>query len=125
MIGKLYTCTVEYYNAKERRLAWKGRPILIIGEPRNNDYTVLPVSTISKKENLDVEFDIEINPAVYSALGLNKVSYVRTHKQLTVHYAKLGHFIGDLRSHYPELFEEIMQKLAVWNQLIQEQARKS
>ena len=125
MIGKLYTCTVEYYNAKERRLAWKGRPILIIGEPRNNDYTVLPVSTISKKENLDVGFDIEINPAVYSALGLNKVSYVRTHKQMTVHYAKLGHFIGDLRSHYPELFEEIMQKLAVWNQLNQEQARKS
>ncbi|MDY3744419.1 MAG: type II toxin-antitoxin system PemK/MazF family toxin [Dialister sp.] len=116
---------MEYYNTKEHRLAWKSRPILIIGEPRNNDYTVLPVSTISRKENLDAEFDVEIDPAVYSALGLNKVSYVRTHKQLTVHYAKLGHFIGDLRSHYPELFEEIMQKLAVWNQLIQEQARKS
>ena len=125
MIGKLYTCIVEYYNTKEHRLAWKSRPILIIGEPRNNDYTVLPVSTISRKENLDAEFDVKIDPAVYSALGLNKVSYVRTHKQLTVHYAKLGHFIGDLRSHYPELFEEIMQKLAVWNQLIQEQARKS
>lgn len=125
MIGKLYTCTVEYYNSRERRLAWKGRPILIIGEPRNNDYTVLPLSTISKKENLDPEFDIKIDPAVYSALGLNKVSYVRTHKQLTVHYAKLGHLIGDLRGNYPELFEEIMQKLATWNQIIQEQARKS
>lgn len=73
MIGKLYTCIVEYYNTKEHRLAWKSRPILIIGEPRNNDYTVLPVSTISRKENLDAEFDVEIDPAVYSALGLNKV----------------------------------------------------
>ena len=87
MIGKLYTCMVEYYNTKEHRPSWKSRPILIIGEPRNNDYTVLPVSTISRKENLDAEFDVEIDPAVYSALGLNKVSYVRTHKQLTVHYA--------------------------------------
>lgn len=50
MIGKLYTCIVEYYNTKEHRLAWKSRPILIIGEPRNNDYTVLPVSTISEKK---------------------------------------------------------------------------
>ena len=31
MIGKLYTCIVEYYNTKEHRLAWKSRPILIIG----------------------------------------------------------------------------------------------
>ena len=53
---------MEYYNTKEHRLAWKSRPILIIGEPRNNDYTVLPVSTISRKENLDAEFDVEIDP---------------------------------------------------------------
>lgn len=121
MIGQIYTCTVEFYDSRQHKLAWKGRPILIIGGPRNNDYTVLPISTISKREYLDVDFDVEIDPQVYPALGLSRVSYVRVHKQLTVHQAKLGHFIGDLRGSNPELFESIMKKLDTWNELIQKE----
>lgn len=33
MIGQIYTCTVEFYDSRQHKLAWKGRPILIIGGP--------------------------------------------------------------------------------------------
>ncbi len=60
MIGKIYSSVVPFYDRVKQAKAFKRRPVLIIGGPRNNDYTVLPVSTVSNRQNLDADYDIEI-----------------------------------------------------------------
>lgn len=110
MIGKIFLGYTSYYDLRARRIKQKTRPFLIIGGPRNDDYTVLPVSTISKRENLDFEYDVEIIPANYSLLSLDKVSYVRTHKQTTIHKAELLRELSDLKENYPDLYLEILEK---------------
>lgn len=47
----------------------------------SNDYTILPVSTISNKTNINSKYDIKIEPDKYPKLNLNKTCYIRTHKQ--------------------------------------------
>lgn len=44
--GKVYLFSMQFYDVKSGMMAFKARPALIIYGPRNNDYTVLPVSTI-------------------------------------------------------------------------------
>lgn len=122
MIGKVWTSLTKCYDVRDRRNKVKARPVLIISELRNNDYTVLPVSSVTKKENLDNDFDVEISPAKYPLLNINHISYVRTHKQLTVHMASLGKEISDLKKEYPDLFLDIMSKREQWNRLIDEKA---
>lgn len=122
MIGKVYTSLMKYYNSIERRNKVKARPVLIISDLRNNDYTVLPVSSVTKKENLDNDFDVEISPAKYPLLNIHHISYIRTHKQLTVHMGSLGKEISDLKKEYPDLFLDIMAKREQWNRLIDEKA---
>ena len=56
MIGKIYTVLFPYYDRKLQRNPYKKRPILIIAGSRNNDFTVLPVSSVSIKKNLDIEY---------------------------------------------------------------------
>lgn len=87
MIGKICTILMSYYDRKSKSTKFKKRPALFISEQRNNDYTVLPISTISIKANIDQEYDIPINKSVYPLLNLDKDCYVRTHKQTTVHRA--------------------------------------
>lgn len=96
----------------------KNRPALIISDARNNDYTILPLSTISRKENIDSEYDIKIDKLAYPALGLNKDCYIRTHKQQTAHKSNIGKLIGDLKSSYPDLFDDVMLHLAQFNEEI-------
>ena len=55
MIGKIYSSVIPYYDSAKKANFYKKRPVLIIGEMRNNDYTVLPISTVSKKENLYID----------------------------------------------------------------------
>lgn len=115
MIGKLYSSTFQFFDVKKQALSFKNRPVLIIGDQRNNDYTVLPVSTVSRKENLDSEYDVEIIPQNYPKLNLAKISYVRTHKQTPLHRGSLHKEISDLKSEYPDLFLEIMTKVEKFN----------
>ncbi len=122
MIGKIYTSLVPFYNIIERKHMVKARPVLIISDIRNNDYTILPVSTVSKRANLDKEFDIELNPLKYPALKIDHTSYVRTHKQMTIHKGELGKEISDLKTNYPKLFLQIMSKRAEWNKKIDDEA---
>lgn len=51
MVGKVYLSVVEYYDSKTKITRKKGRPVLVVAGPRNNDYTVLPISTIKRREN--------------------------------------------------------------------------
>ncbi len=63
MIGKVCQSVVNYFDSKTRTTRRKGRPVLVVGGPRNNDYTILPISTIKNRDNLDEEYDILIDPA--------------------------------------------------------------
>lgn len=115
MIGKIYSTVFPYYDSKIQKNSFKKRPVLIIGGPRNNDYTVLPISTVTKKANLDSEYDLEINPANYPLLHLDKLSYVRVHKQTTVHKVSLTSLIGDMKTEYADLYLSVLEKLEEFN----------
>ncbi len=122
MIGKIYSSVIPYYDSAKKANSYKKRPVLIIGEMRNNDYTVLPISTVSKKENLDIDYDIEVDPAKFPLLNLNKTSYVRTHKQTTVHKASLTSQIGNMKDNYEELYLNVLEKLENFNRNILDNA---
>lgn len=113
---------VPFYDVKNKCNRIKARPVLIIGEQRNNDYTVLPVSSVTKRENLDLEYDIEISPQKYPAINIDHTSYVRTHKQMPIHKASLGREIADIKKVYPNLFREILAKKEQWNKLLDVEA---
>ena len=115
MIGKIYSTVFPYYDSKTKKNSFKKRPVLIIGGPRNNDYTVLPISTVTKKANLDSEYDLEINPVNYPLLHLDKLSYVRVHKQTTVHKVSLTSLIGDMKTEYVDLYLNVLEKLEEFN----------
>lgn len=115
MIGMLYVSVTPYYDRIRQANGFKNRPVLIIGGPRNSDYTVLPLSTISNSAMIDPEFDVRIEPEQYPSLHLNRVSYIRTHKQMTVHQAALVRQIADLRADCPELYLTILGKLEKFN----------
>ena len=61
MIGKIFWSVFLFYDAKNSRNAFKKRPVLVISGPRNNDYTVLPISSVTKKQNLDSDYDFELD----------------------------------------------------------------
>ncbi len=58
MIGKAYWATFKYYDSSLHKMAFKKRPILIIGQADEKDYVVLPISRVTKKENLDSHVSI-------------------------------------------------------------------
>ena len=110
MIGKLYSVLMPYYDIVNGTNSYKKRPALIIANADKEDYVILPVSTITKKWNIDPVYDIEIDPGKYPELHLNKLSYVRTHKQTIIHRSMLGSIIGDLKGCYNELYLLILEK---------------
>lgn len=122
MIGKIYSSIFPYYDIHTNTKSFKKRPVLIISDSRNNDFTVLPISTVSKKENLDSEYDFKICPADYPQLNLQKVSYIRVHKQTTVHKKELGQEISDFKAEYEEAFLEVLILLEQFNRYIQGRA---
>lgn len=124
MIGHIYSSVIPYYDSLRRQNSYKKRPVLIISGPRNNDYTVLPVSTVSKKQNLDLEYDVEIDPSIYPNTNLDKISYVRTHKQTTVHMASLTSQICDLKGEYEKLYRDILIHLEAFNKKLIDEAGK-
>lgn len=115
MIGKIYSSVIPFYDSVKRANSYKKRPVLIIGGPRNNDFTVLPISTVTNKANLDADYDIEVDPQKYPLLNLNKICYVRTHKQTTVHRASLTTQIGNMRDDYEDLYLDVLGKLEEFN----------
>lgn len=122
MIGKIYSSVTPFYDSSKGMNSFKRRPVLIIGGPRNNDYTVLPVSTIPHREHIDPEYDASVEPKDYPKLNLDKTSYIRTHKQTTVHQASLVRSIGDLKMEYEELYLNVLEKLERFNQSIMNNA---
>lgn len=125
MIGKICTIMISYYNRNIRRMAFKGRPALIIGKADGGDYIVLPISSIRYRDNLDPHYDIEIDSCKYKLLNLSKsISYVRTHKQTPIHYGEISTEISDLKGLYPELFNLIIDRVGEFQDAMLQEARK-
>lgn len=122
MVGKICWSIFPFYDSKNGKNSFKKRPVLIISGPKNNDYTVLPVSTISIKQNIDSNYDIKIEPNRYPELGLSKICYVRTHKQTIVHKAAVTSVIGNLKETYEDLYLEILTKLDEFNKKVMNEA---
>lgn len=118
MIGKIYSSVTPFYDSAKGTNSFKRRPVLIISGPRNNDYTVLPVSTITHKEHVDPDYDVKVEPVEYPKLNLNRTSYIRTHKQTVVHQASLVRQIGDLKTEYEELYLSVLEKLEDFNKMV-------
>ena len=115
---------VEFYDVKNQKNSIKARPVLILSNVRNNDCTVLPISTISNTQNIDLDYDIEVNPQIYQKLNLKKMSYIRTHKRIYLHQASVDKtkILGDIKNDYPDLFLEILEKMEKFNKEILENA---
>ena len=113
MIGEIYASMVEFFDIKTNTIKIKSRPVLILSSTRNNDYTILPISTITNKVNMDTDYDIKIDPVSYPKLKLKQISYVRTHKRTFIHQASIdrNNVIGDLKKDYEELFLKILEKV--------------
>ena len=122
MIGEVWTALFPYYDVKTGKKNFKGRPVLIIAKADTGDYVTLPVSKVSRQENVDPIYDIKVDPAVYPVLGFPYVSYVRTHKQTIVHAADLCNKKSDLKSSYQELYLEILSKREQFSEEITRQA---
>ncbi len=122
MIGEIRKIITSFYDLKNNKMSFKSRPALIIAKADKKDYVVLPISTITIKDNLVLEYDIEIEPTKYPKLNLQKISYVRTHKQTIIHSAEIGDFIGDMKNNYEELFLEILEKREKFSKSITNQA---
>ncbi|WP_335995238.1 hypothetical protein [Fusobacterium polymorphum] len=122
MIGKIYVSMVEFYDVRNQKTSIKARPVSILSDMRNNDFTVLPISTINKPQNIDIEYDIELNPQIYQKINLNKVSYIRTHKRVYLHQANIDKtkILGDIKNDYPDLFLKILEKMEKFNKEILE-----
>lgn len=48
--GKIYLFTMPFYDIRIGKMSYKARPAMVLYGPRNNDYTVLPVSTIKRTQ---------------------------------------------------------------------------
>lgn len=114
LIGHIYSSKFQFYNTQTRQVEFKDRPVLIIGIEKENgpcDLTVLPLSSVSKKENLLPKYDVEIIYNSYPLTGLSSrypSSYCRTSKVTTISSHDLGlRSRCDLKSVYPNLYSDI------------------
>lgn len=108
MIGMAYVSVVKYFNSAEHKMAFKKRPVLIIGKADDTDYVVLPISRVTKRQYLHEHYDYEISPNDVPLMNLKQTSYIRTHKQLTVSKAELTYGIVDFRHEYPNFFKKVI-----------------
>lgn len=122
MIGEIRGILTPYYDLVQNKHSFKKRPALIIAQADASDYVVLPISRVTRKQNLDIVYDVLVDPAVYPLLNLTAISYIRTHKQTIVHFSEIGKIYGDLKSNYEELYIEILEKRELFSKLITDQA---
>jgi hypothetical protein len=105
MTGKVFTTFVRLGGVL------KSRPSLIIGKTDADDYVILPISKISNRRKINPEYDLPLNSSVYPILGLTEsISYIRTHKPVPVHISDLKSEIGDMKSAYPDLFLQVLER---------------
>lgn len=104
---------MPYYDNRTNSIKFKARPVLILKAEKESglsDFTVLPISSISFKNNIDQKFDVEVTKEMYPLLQLTKdVSYIRCGKFMTINNSNLGvPDISNLKDSYPALWEHII-----------------
>ena len=122
MIGKAYLSVVDYYDIKTRSTRKKARPVLVVAGPRNNDYTVLLISTVSNRVNLDAEYDLLIDQQSREILNLPQECFIRTHKRMPIHVSQLIKEKGDMEGSLPDLYLAALEKMEQYQKLISQQA---
>ena len=110
MIGKIVKIRVHYYDASTRTTKFKVRPGLVISGygSIDTDYIVLPISKISRAQNISHEYDLPIDPSTYPLSKLTVYSYIRCHKQATIARADIIGEISDFKTDYPDKYLEII-----------------
>ncbi len=112
--GSVCISVTPFYDTAKRKNGFKKRPVLVLGAADSGDFNVLPISRVTNSRNLDSSYDIQVDPLIYPNLKLTAKSYVRTHKQTIVNKASLNE-ISNMKSEYPDLYTEILDKLEEYN----------
>ena len=109
--GCIKKSRLPYYDIVSGNIKFKARPVLL--NEGSCDFTVLPLSSISLKMNINSEYDIPIDKNVYPLLNLTRdTSYIRTHKLMTLHTSQLSNqTIANLKELYPDLWSNIVSKI--------------
>ncbi|HJC06965.1 MAG TPA: hypothetical protein H9704_12595 [Candidatus Enterocloster excrementipullorum] len=108
MIGKAYWAIFKYYDSSAHMMAFKKRPVLIIGQADESDYVVLPISRVTRREHIDQKYDFKMQAADYPKLSLKATSYIRTHKQPVANIGELADPIADFKNEYPDAYVEVI-----------------
>lgn len=124
MIGKICKIYTAFYDKSTHKKSFKWRPGLVISGTNGQDCdrAVLPVSTITISKYIDPYFDIPISISSYPLLSLDKDSYIRTGKQISVSGPDIGDVISDLRTCYPDLYIDVLARLEEYNKKIIDEA---
>ena len=125
MIGSVCISAFKYYDSAKHRMAFKGRPVLVIGQADNSDFVVLPISRVTRRENLDAHYDYEMKPETYSGstLQLSAVSYVRTHKQTVLNEVEITKQVMNLKQDFPETYTKIINLVEEFQKTLIDRAR--
>lgn len=113
MIEKIVKVITPFYDMQSNSMKMKSRPGLVIAGygAMDNDYVVLPISTISDKRRLNKDYDIKIDPKDFPDCNLRRISYIRTHKQTTINKKEIGEPICDFKALYKDKYFEVILKL--------------
>ena len=110
MIGWYCIATFPYYDNQKHRNAFKRRPVLVISKADDTDFVTLPISKVSHRENLDIEYDIAIQIADYPLMNLHTDSFIRTHKQTITNKSSIIKQVVNVKEKYQDLWLEILSK---------------
>lgn len=128
MVGKIYPSFFKFKNRVTGKTETKSRPILIIAEPigaYDTEYIVLPVSTISISKFYNSDYDVSLKVKDFPLLKITRDCYVRAHKQTTMYRSDIDfqNCIGDLKSDYPRVYHEVLEKIKKFNDYIMVKAQ--
>lgn len=118
LIGEVRGSRFPYFNSTNQQIEFKSRPVLIINCEKEHgpcDLTVLPISTIPRRKNINSTYDIFIDISIYNKLSLKRNCFCRTNKVSTVHSGELtASAMGNIKIDYPKLYSEIITKFKVF-----------
>lgn len=71
----------------------------------------MPISRVSHRENIDIEYDVSIQIADYPLMNLHADSFVRTHKQTITNRASITRCVANVKEEYQDLWLDILSKV--------------
>ncbi|EHI74701.1 Uncharacterized protein conserved in bacteria [Streptococcus criceti] len=115
LIGTIKSSRMPYYDNMSKSIRFKARPVLILKAERElglSDFTVLPISSVSFKKNINPAYDVEITKQLYPQLNLTKeICYIRCGKIMTINKKDLAvDTISNLKQTYPDLWQVIIDR---------------